>query len=146
MLVAVIPTYPVTVIPTQPHRCHPEHPRSGWRELLHTACRNRSRLTQRKGYATVVACMRVRRRARAHMRVTPACERTYTHTRVVRADQLLYCLTRLMPSAARVPTAPESRYAPSQARPNSAHSHSATSGANAAPISQARSAVSAAPV
>ncbi len=35
----------------------------------------------------------------------------------VPAIQLLKCMARLMPSAASVPTAPDSRYTPSQASP-----------------------------
>jgi hypothetical protein len=64
----------------------------------------------------------------------------------VPAIQLLKRMARLMPSAASVPTAPDSRYTPSHANPNCAHSANATSGAKAAPISHARSEVSAAPV
>ena len=66
----------------------------------------------------------------------------------VRGDglQLLKRMARLMPSAASVPTAPDSRYTPSHASPKCAHSAKATSGAKAAPINHARSEVSAAPV
>ena len=66
----------------------------------------------------------------------------------VRGDglQLLKRMARLMPNAASVLTAPDSRYTPSHASPKCAHSAKATSGAKAAPISHARSEVSAAPV
>jgi hypothetical protein len=78
--------------------------------------------------------------------MTPGCQSVRLQEPPSLTHQLRSSRLRLILRAASVQPAPESRYTLTKARPKFADRPSATSGANAAPISQPRSEVNAAPV